>query len=160
MYEKFDRTDRCYALFPDKGVEVILPPDVNYRVSARVIQDEEWEKIKDNKKNGFTELIRRVINFEIVNDDNTTRTEFDSPIQLTVYFSYNEYKKADYGNELKLAFLPKDRNEWKLFDKEKHKLDKHPITNWEARPSDPDSWFGFFTAEFDKWGDPSVSVGR
>ena len=166
MYNKFNPNERCYAVFPDKGVEIYIPWQLNFRVSARVISKAEWDRIKGLIKAEFTPK-REVINFVVLYDDPDfkdapleVKDTFDPPIKLKVYFSRNEFEDAGGEGKLKLAYLPKGKQDWKLFTYKDHRLEEHLIHHWPEEPSDVNSWHGYFTVEISEWGDPSVSVGR
>ena len=161
MYKAFNRTNRSYVKFPDKGVEIYIPPQENYtKVSARVVLPVEWDRIRKFTQ-GY-EPGREVINFELVDNAGKVIGNFSPPIELKVYFTVDDVKFVG-GNyeDLNLAFLPEGSPQWIIFTEQKHDLKRHLIDHWpDAPPTDPDSWVGYFIVKIEHWGDPSVSVGR
>ena len=89
MYKAFNQTNRCYITNPDKGVEILVPPQKIYtRVNVGVILPDEWDKISQYRT-GFTP-IRDVINFEIVDEECKVIDAFDPAIEMKVYFTADE----------------------------------------------------------------------
>jgi len=156
MYNRYYHTNRSYMKFPDKGVEILIPPQSkSIKVSAGIIDD--WDTIKD-----YTEGYkpgREVINFEVVDNSGQVITKFDPAIELKVYFTANDVKFAG-GNldDLKLAFLPVNDSRWIIFTEQKHDLERH-LDYWPP-PTEGDLWIGYFKVKIFDWGDPSVSVGK
>lgn len=164
MSSRFDPTDKCTIKIPEKGVEIFLPTGFQNKIAVSYISSTDWEtnlisitRIKVNKEE-YTEYTpyRGVINIEVID-------EFSTPIKIKVYFTLKEFMDVQKDiRALKLAFLPKGSNVWKPFEEgeEKHNLKRYMIHQWPEETNDNNAWYGYFTAEFSEWGDPSVSVGK
>jgi hypothetical protein len=140
--------------FPEKGVEVIVPWQNQHgdvEVAERDLGTFPCSKSGDED----FEFRREVINFELVKstDRDTYLTEFDPHVTLKVYYKEEDVGFAsEAGKPLAIAYCYGDR--WIRFS-EKNELENFPGEDLE--------WPGFagrLEAKIQKWGDPSVAIGR
>jgi len=161
MYESKNPTGRCYVNFPDKGVEIFIPPQgKNIKVEARMISKTKWDKIQ--LKPGDYTPQRGVINFQVFDENDIVVKTFKPPIELKVFFTQEDKDQPDKNKPVVLGYLvekeEEEKERWILFDVEEHQLRQHYVEDSDSLAVN--SWTGYFTVEINKWGDPSVSVGK
>jgi len=150
MNTKSSRKEGCFVEFPEKGVEIVVPPQQQVdKVSVEEIITTNWDEIKEEKSDFIAK--REALNFQVVDSSNTQLTDFDPPIELKVNFTFDDLKESIENNKLiSLAFWNGSR--WVRFTEKKHNLSVH-LTKINH-------WVGYFVVKISNWGDPSVSVGR
>ena len=162
MFDNKNPTGRCYLNFPDKGVEIFIPPQgINIKVEARMISKDKWDTIKI--KPGEYSPHRGVINFQVVDETDTVINSFEPPIELKVFFTKEDKDKPDKNTPVVLGYLvekkEKEKERWIRFKVDEHQLRWHDV-EYSDDNAVGNSWAGYFTVEITKWGDPSVSVGK
>lgn len=156
MNEEIVRSKRCYVKYPDKGVEIVIPPQ-DGRKSCIVEEMIPTEKLV--KSDGFTP-IREAINFKVKIDPTPVQSTntFYPPLMLKVKFTFDDLKVVgDNRDQLKLAYLD-ENGQWILL--ETTRKDYDDVKDWMDLPPEGDTWAGHFIAKISEWGDPSVSIGH
>ena len=167
MNEEVIRSDRCHVIYPDKGVEIVIPPQKGYEkvvVEEIITKKYEWEDWVSlvNPEDEFKPH-REAINFKVkFHSDDGPQLNFDPPIMLKVKFTYDDLNwAAEKQSELNLGFLPKESPFWVKFAGDKYQLERFDDKDywWDLSPHG-DEWAGYYVVKITEWGDPSVSVGR
>ena len=161
MYENINKTGRCHLNFPDKGVEILIPPQKDgIKVTAEIITLSELKY----KEGGFVPH-RGVIKFEVLNKSDKVVNTFSPPLVLIVFFTKED--RDINGPGIDLAYLPAKEDEatqiqtnWIRFTVSPNNLRKIEVDEEERAKLDVNSWAGYFIVEISECDDPSVSVGR
>jgi hypothetical protein len=128
--------ENVWVRVPDQG-----------RPGLRIVQSElpeRWDLPGDHKD---FELSRRVINFEVQDEDGTSVEVFAPAMELRVGLTPSEMRRWLQGESVKLAYAVSGTQEWVVFTQEKHNLRIEP----DARDA---------VVEISDWADPTVGLGR
>ena len=155
MVDEIVRNDGLYVDFPNRGVVIIVPRQkISEPIRVKTRDTPNWTTMQATQDVFHAQS--ESINFEVVYNTDKQLDKFDPPIELKVYFTYQDLKLAAEENQIiSLAYWGKKNDNpsnWIRFTKQKHNLRIRLIEN--------SKWAGYFTVYIKDWGDPSVSVGR
>jgi hypothetical protein len=157
MYTREKTTGRCNLKFPDKGVEIFIPPQGKHiKLIAEMISLNELKF-----KEGPFIPHRVVVKFDVQIKADQSIKKYAPPIELKVFFTKND--KDTIGDKISLGYLPEKDDEeptWIKFTESDNKLRKVEVSEAEYQNLNDDDWAGYFHVEIKEWQDPSVSIGH